>query len=113
MPTIEFRKDGIPIAGERYIIKDSQLTIRRVENFDSATYTCIATNEAGYVEANLRLTVLVGPVIRQFESLVVDENRDANFICQVIEAVPPPTFRWKYADTQQFIDNVSLLQINT
>lgn len=103
-PKIEFYKDGIIIAGERYFIQGSQLIIRRLESSDTGTYSCVASNEAGHVDANLRLSVLVGPVIRPFENMIVDENRDASLKCFVIEAYPPPTFRWKFADTQEFID---------
>ena len=94
------------------------MTIRRLENSDTGTYSCVATNDAGQVDANLRLSVLVGPVIRQFESVVVDELKDASIRCFVIEAYPPPTFRWKFADTQEFIDinsnsNEAISIINT
>ena len=85
------------------------MTVRRLESSDTGTYTCVASNDAGHVEANLRLSVLVGPVIRPFENVIVDENRDASLKCFVIEAYPPPVFRWKYADTQEFIENVNLL----
>lgn len=113
-PKIEFLKDGILIAGDRYFIQGSQLTIRRLENSDTGTYSCIASNDAGHVDANLRLSVLVGPVIRQFENVIVDENKDASLKCFVIEAFPPPTFRWKFADTQEFIDtNDAISIVNT
>ena len=113
-PKIEFLKDGILIAGDRYFIQGSQLTIGRLENSDTGTYSCIASNDAGHVDANLRLSVLVGPVIRQFENVIVDENKDASLKCFVIEAFPPPTFRWKFADTQEFIDtNDAISIVNT
>jgi hypothetical protein len=108
-PFVRFQRNGVDIVnGERYIVQDSMLTIRRLENSDGATYACIATNQAGELSAALKLTVLIGPVIRPFESQLVMENVQASFLCSVIEAFPPPTFRWKYADTQQFIDTVSI-----
>ncbi len=91
------------------IVQDSMLTIRRLDNTDSATYSCLASNNAGDLVAAFKLTVLVGPVIRAFDSLIVDENKEARFQCNVVEAFPPPQFRWRYADTQNFIENVSII----
>ncbi len=111
VPKIEFLKDGITVAGDRFLQTGAQLTILRVESSDSGSYACVASNDAGHIQGNLRLTVLVGPVIQQFDNLVVDENRSGVLKCAVNEANPPPEFKWKYADTQQFVENVCFLSL--
>jgi hypothetical protein len=57
-PTYTWTRNGIALAGPRYIINGGTLTIRNLDRKDTATYSCIAENNSGRAEAVLRLSVL-------------------------------------------------------
>jgi len=105
-PLIKFFRGDILLAGNRYIQQGNLMTIRQLDSSDSGTYTCLAENEAGPITANFRIIALIGPVLKPIETLTVSENEKATLRCDVLEAFPPPTFRWKYTQTQTFIESI-------
>ena len=58
MPVYTWSKNGIPLNGKNYAIKDGSLTIKNVKPDDTATYSCIAQNYLGRLESSMKLYVL-------------------------------------------------------
>ncbi|RNA28752.1 fasciclin-2 isoform X3 [Brachionus plicatilis] len=100
-------RNGVVLAGERYVTSVDSLRIVEVNVNDRGTYTCQAENNSGKISANFRLNVLVGPVIAPMEPVRVLEGKEAVVKCVVIEAFPKALITWKYADTLQSISGSS------
>jgi len=107
-PKYTWARNNIPIAGPRFLINEGTLTIRNLEKEDTATYTCIAENESGTIEANLRLFVLIGPEIAIMDDITVLEGQQAMLKCNVREAFPKAQIRWKYKDTGIYITGTEI-----
>ncbi|MGH0130339.1 UNVERIFIED_CONTAM: hypothetical protein FKN15_042620, partial [Acipenser sinensis] len=99
-PTVRWRKDDADLPRGRYDIKeDYMLRIKKASSSDEGTYTCIAENRVGKVEAAATLTVRVltdrpPPIIRQGpanQTLAVDSL--ALLKCQAL-GDPIPTISW-------------------
>ena len=58
MPVYSWTRNGIMLMGERFSINGGTLTIRNLRKEDTSTYSCIAENKSGRLEASLKLAVL-------------------------------------------------------
>ena len=92
VPYLQWQKSGVDILGENA----SSLTITNAQYpADQATYSIIATNEAGASTNSALLTVIVPPVITQQPTNSVVTNTQAASFTVVATGVPAPTYQWK------------------
>ena len=107
-------KNGIELAGQRYVFTVDSLRIVESNVNDRGTYTCQAENNSGKISANFRVNILVGPKIVPMEEVNVLEGKQATIMCVVREAFPKAEIKWKYADTLDYVShlNDNLVQID-
>ncbi len=58
LPVYSWTRNGVMVMGDRYSILGGTLTIRNLHREDTATYSCIAENKSGRLEAALKLAVM-------------------------------------------------------
>ncbi|XP_046329113.2 hemicentin-2-like [Haliotis rufescens] len=78
-------------------------TIQRARCLDTGTYTCSATNTAGYHIATKKLNVLCPPrhdYRKQLDSVVISNRQRAASLVADIIANPRPSFTWHRYDGQ-------------
>ncbi|CAF0761162.1 unnamed protein product [Brachionus calyciflorus] len=102
-PVYNWYRNGILLAGDRYVKTSDSLRIIKSSVLDRGTYTCEAENNSGKIQANFRLNILVGPIISPMEEVRVIEGDDAVIKCVVQEAFPKALITWKYADNLELI----------
>jgi hypothetical protein len=56
---------------------------------------------------NDRKKIIVGPNIAGVEEVYVIEGNTGTMRCSVRDAFPKATIRWKYTDTQEYLDETS------
>ena len=104
VPRYTWTRNNVPIeSGNRFLLTGGSLTIRNVVKEDTATYTCIAENNSGKIEANVHLYVLIGPEISLMDDITVVEGNRATLRCNVREAFPKAQIRWKLSHTNEYI----------
>ena len=111
LPIYTWLRNGIQVNGERFIITGGTLTVRNVAREDYGAYTCIAENNSGRVEATFKMLVLVVPEIAPMEPIRVIEGNKAILRCEVREAYPKARIRWKFAETNEFIQETDSVKV--
>ncbi|XP_041128088.1 roundabout homolog 2-like isoform X1 [Polyodon spathula] len=117
-PTVRWRKDDADLPRGRYDIKeDYMLRIKKASSSDQGTYTCIAENRVGKVEAAATLTVRARPVAPpQFvvrpRDQIVAQGRTASFPCETT-GNPQPAVFWQKEGSQNLLFPNQPLQTNS
>ncbi|MGH0161069.1 UNVERIFIED_CONTAM: hypothetical protein FKN15_040406 [Acipenser sinensis] len=113
-PTVRWRKDDADLPRGRYDIKeDYMLRIKKASSSDEGTYTCIAENRVGKVEAAATLTVRAPPqfVVRPRDQIVA-QGRTASFPCET-KGSPQPAVFWQKEGSQNLLFPNQPLQTNS
>ncbi|XP_039601803.1 roundabout homolog 2 isoform X3 [Polypterus senegalus] len=117
-PTVRWRKDDADLPRGRYDIKDDYiLRIKKASSSDEGTYTCVAENRVGKVEASATLTVRARPVappqfvIRPRDQIVA-QGRTATFPCET-KGNPQPAVFWQKEGSQNLLFPNQPLQPNS
>uniref|UniRef100_A0A8C5PGT8 Roundabout guidance receptor 2 n=1 Tax=Leptobrachium leishanense TaxID=445787 RepID=A0A8C5PGT8_9ANUR len=113
-PTVRWKKDDADIPRGRYDIKDDYtLRIKKAVSADEGTYTCIAENRVGKVEATAALTVRAPPqfVVRPRDQIVA-QSRTATFPCET-KGNPQPAVFWQKEGSQNLLFPNQPLQPNS
>ncbi|KAK2823557.1 hypothetical protein Q7C36_020157 [Tachysurus vachellii] len=98
-PSLRWRKDEAEIPRTRYEMKyekdDFVLRIKKVSSGDQGSFTCVAENRVGKVEASSTLTVREAPqfVVRPRDQIVM-QGRTATFPCEA-KGNPQPAVFWQ------------------
>ncbi|XP_061072227.1 roundabout homolog 2 [Conger conger] len=106
-PSVRWRKDDVDVPRGRYEIKydkeDYLLRIKKALSGDEGTYTCVAENRVGKVEASATLTVRAAPqfVIRPRDQ-IVGQGRTATFPCET-KGNPQPAVFWQKEGSQNLL----------
>ncbi|XP_064158689.1 roundabout homolog 2 isoform X4 [Anguilla rostrata] len=110
-PSVRWRKDDVDVPRGRYEIKydkeDYLLRIKKAAGGDEGTYTCVAENRVGKVEASATLTVRgefgAAPqfVIRPRDQIVA-QGRTATFPCET-KGNPQPAVFWQKEGSQNLL----------
>ncbi|XP_055053198.2 roundabout homolog 2 isoform X5 [Misgurnus anguillicaudatus] len=110
-PSVRWKKDDIDIPRGRYDIKydkdDYVLRIKKAAASDEGTFTCIAENRVGKMEASATLTVRARPVAApQFvirpRDQIVAQGRTATFPCET-KGNPQPAVFWQKEGSQNLM----------
>ncbi|XP_059151468.1 hemicentin-1-like [Physella acuta] len=108
IPTVEWMVNGAPAQNLDHLVflnNNRILEIDKVSVGDTASYTCIATNEAGQIERIFNLEVLIPPSIERKsveKSLSVVQNSTVRLHCPAT-GVPEPDILWM-KDKQPILD---------
>uniref|UniRef100_A0A8C3QM78 Roundabout guidance receptor 2 n=1 Tax=Cyanoderma ruficeps TaxID=181631 RepID=A0A8C3QM78_9PASS len=117
-PTVRWKKDDADLPRGRYDIKDDYtLRIKKATSTDEGTYTCIAENRVGKVEASATLTVRARPVAPpQFvvrpRDQIVAQGRTVTFPCET-KGNPQPAVFWQKEGSQNLLFPNQPLQPNS
>ncbi|XP_071289797.1 roundabout homolog 2 isoform X11 [Agelaius tricolor] len=117
-PTVRWKKDDADLPRGRYDIKDDYtLRIKKAVSSDEGTYTCIAENRVGKVEASATLTVRARPVAPpQFvvrpRDQIVAQGRTVTFPCET-KGNPQPAVFWQKEGSQNLLFPNQPLQPNS
>ncbi|CAG5129711.1 unnamed protein product, partial [Candidula unifasciata] len=87
---------GIPTPSVHILSDNRILEIDSVNIGDTAFYTCTATNEAGQLERNFNLEVLIAPTIGRDSlqtNIVAIHNQTIKIFCPV-SGIPEPEIQW-------------------
>ncbi|XP_038621990.1 roundabout homolog 2 isoform X8 [Tachyglossus aculeatus] len=113
-PTVRWKKDDADLPRGRYDIKDDYtLRIKKTLSSDEGTFTCIAENRVGKVEATASLTVRAPPqfVIRPRDQIVA-QGRTITFPCET-KGNPQPAVFWQKEGSQNLLFPNQPLQPNS
>ncbi|XP_064008376.1 roundabout homolog 2 isoform X8 [Pogoniulus pusillus] len=113
-PTVRWKKDDADLPRGRYDIKDDYtLRIKKALSTDEGTYTCIAENRVGKVEASATLTVRAPPqfVVRPRDQIVA-QGRTVTFPCET-KGNPQPAVFWQKEGSQNLLFPNQPLQPNS
>uniref|UniRef100_A0A8C0BM43 Roundabout guidance receptor 2 n=1 Tax=Buteo japonicus TaxID=224669 RepID=A0A8C0BM43_9AVES len=113
-PTVRWKKDEADLPRGRYDIKDDYtLRIKKAVSTDEGTYTCIAENRVGKVEASATLTVRAPPqfVVRPRDQIVA-QGRTVTFPCET-KGNPQPAVFWQKEGSQNLLFPNQPLQPNS
>ncbi|XP_063249997.1 roundabout homolog 2 isoform X5 [Prinia subflava] len=103
-PTVRWKKDDADLPRGRYDIKDDYtLRIKKALGTDEGTFTCIAENRVGKVEASATLTVRAPPqfVVRPRDQIVA-QGRTVTFPCET-KGNPQPAVFWQKEGSQNLL----------
>ncbi|XP_061575656.1 roundabout homolog 2 isoform X9 [Cololabis saira] len=106
-PNVRWRKDDIDVPRGRYEIKydkdDYVLRVKKASINDEGTFTCVAENRVGKLEASATLTVRAPPqfVIRPRDQIVA-QGRTATFPCET-KGNPQPAVFWQKEGSQNLL----------
>uniref|UniRef100_A0A1A8Q529 Roundabout, axon guidance receptor, homolog 2 n=1 Tax=Nothobranchius rachovii TaxID=451742 RepID=A0A1A8Q529_9TELE len=110
-PNVRWRKDDIEVPRGRYEIKydkeDYVLRVKKTSVNDEGTFTCVAENRVGKLEASASLTVRARPVAPpQFvirpRDQIVSQGRTATFPCEA-KGNPQPAVFWQKEGNQNLL----------
>ncbi|GAA6232689.1 roundabout homolog 2 isoform X6 [Lates japonicus] len=110
-PNVRWRKDDIDVPRGRYEIKydkdDYVLRVKKASITDEGTFTCVAENRVGKLEASATLTVRARPVAApQFvirpRDQIVAQGRTATFPCET-KGNPQPAVFWQKEGSQNLL----------
>ncbi|KAM6933841.1 roundabout homolog 2 isoform 7-T7 [Xenentodon cancila] len=106
-PSVRWRKDDADVPRGRYDIKydkdDYVLRVKKASINDEGTFTCVAENHVGKLEASATLTVRAPPqfVIRPRDQIVA-QGRTATFPCET-KGNPQPAVFWQKEGSQNLL----------
>ncbi|XP_035390171.1 roundabout homolog 2 isoform X3 [Electrophorus electricus] len=110
-PSVRWRKDDVDVPRGRYDIRfdkdDYVLRIKKALAGDEGTFTCVAENRVGKLEASASLTVRAHPVappqfvIRPRDQIVA-QGRTATFPCET-KGNPQPAVFWQREGSQNLL----------
>uniref|UniRef100_A0AAQ5ZRZ2 Roundabout, axon guidance receptor, homolog 2 (Drosophila) n=1 Tax=Amphiprion ocellaris TaxID=80972 RepID=A0AAQ5ZRZ2_AMPOC len=103
-PNVRWRKDDIDVPRGRYYDKDDYvLRVKKSSVNDEGTFTCVAENRVGKLEASATLTVRAAPqfVIRPRDQ-IVSQGRTATFPCET-KGNPQPAVFWQKEGGQNLL----------
>uniref|UniRef100_A0A671YCF8 Roundabout, axon guidance receptor, homolog 2 (Drosophila) n=1 Tax=Sparus aurata TaxID=8175 RepID=A0A671YCF8_SPAAU len=100
-PNVRWRKDDIDVPRGRY--EDYVLRVKKASVNDEGTFTCVAENRVGKLEASATLTVRAAPqfVIRPRDQIVA-QGRTATFPCET-KGNPQPAVFWQKEGSQNLL----------
>uniref|UniRef100_A0A8C4F5G5 Roundabout, axon guidance receptor, homolog 2 (Drosophila) n=1 Tax=Dicentrarchus labrax TaxID=13489 RepID=A0A8C4F5G5_DICLA len=103
-PNVRWRKDDVDVPRGRYYDKDDYvLRVKKASINDEGTFTCVAENRVGKLEASATLTVRAAPqfVIRPRDQIVA-QGRTATFPCET-KGNPQPAVFWQKEGSQNLL----------
>ncbi|XP_037605221.1 roundabout homolog 2-like isoform X3 [Sebastes umbrosus] len=106
-PTLRWKKEDLDIPRGRYDIRyekeDFLLRIKKASVSDQGTFTCLAENRVGKLEASAYLTIREAPqfVVRPRDQIVA-QGRTATFPCET-RGKPQPTVFWQREGSQDLL----------
>uniref|UniRef100_A0AAY5L311 Hemicentin 2 n=1 Tax=Esox lucius TaxID=8010 RepID=A0AAY5L311_ESOLU len=96
-PRISWEKDGktVPnLPGKFTVLRSGELIIERAEPGDGGVFTCVATNTAGSVKQDTRLSVNMRPAFKELPGdVTLNKGQNLSLSCHA-QGTPTPVISW-------------------
>ncbi|XP_024909219.1 hemicentin-1 [Cynoglossus semilaevis] len=96
-PKVSWEKDGSGVAhvpGKFTVLRNGELIIERAEPGDAGVFTCVATNTAGSVRQDVRLSINMRPVFKELPAdLTLNKGQSLALSCHA-QGRPLPVISW-------------------
>ncbi|XP_030000348.1 hemicentin-1 [Sphaeramia orbicularis] len=96
-PRVSWEKDGVivPILpGKFTVLRSGELIIERAEPGDAGVFTCVATNAAGSVRQDIRLSINTRPAFKELPGdVTLNKGQGLALSCHA-QGTPSPVISW-------------------
>ncbi|XP_036791689.1 hemicentin-1 [Oncorhynchus mykiss] len=96
-PRVSWKKDGniVPsLPGKFTVLRSGELIIERAELDDGGVFTCVATNTAGTVRQDTRLSVNMRPAFKELPAdVTMNKGQNLSLSCHA-QGIPTPVISW-------------------
>ncbi|XP_056132043.1 hemicentin-1 [Lampris incognitus] len=96
-PRVSWEKDGAFIPnrpGKFTVLRSGELIIERAEPGDGGVFTCVATNAAGTVRQDIRLSVNMRPAFKELPGdVTLNKGQSLSLSCHA-QGTPTPVISW-------------------
>ncbi|XP_014015728.2 hemicentin-1 [Salmo salar] len=96
-PRVSWKKDGniVPsLPGKFTVLRSGELIIERAEPDDGGVFTCVATNTAGTVRQDTRLSVNMRPAFKELPAdVTMNKGQSLSLSCHA-QGTPTPVVSW-------------------
>ncbi|KAM3610982.1 uncharacterized protein V6R79_011806 [Siganus canaliculatus] len=96
-PRVSWEKDGVTVPnlpGKFTILRSGELIIERAEPGDSGEFTCVATNAAGSVRQDVRLSINMRPAFKELPAdVTLNKGQSLTLSCHA-QGTPSPAISW-------------------
>ncbi|XP_064793489.1 hemicentin-1-like [Oncorhynchus masou masou] len=96
-PRVSWKKDGniVPsLPGKFTVLRSGELIIERAEPDDGGVFTCVATNTAGTVRQDTRLSVNMRPAFKELPAdVTMNKGQSLSLSCHA-QGIPTPVISW-------------------
>nr|XP_046206515.1 hemicentin-1-like [Oncorhynchus gorbuscha] len=96
-PRVSWKKDGniVPsLPGKFTVLRSGELIIERAEPDDGGVFTCVATNTAGTVRQDTRLSVNMRPAFKELPTdVTMNKGQSLSLSCHA-QGIPTPVISW-------------------
>ncbi|XP_029915084.1 hemicentin-1 [Myripristis murdjan] len=101
-PKISWEKDGaiVPnLPGKFTVLRSGELIIERAEPGDGGVFTCVATNAAGSVRQDIRLSINMRPAFKELPGdVTLNKGQSLALSCHA-QGTPTPVISWTANNT--------------
>ncbi|XP_013862624.1 hemicentin-1 isoform X1 [Austrofundulus limnaeus] len=96
-PRVSWEKDGVLVPnfpGKFSVLRSGELIIERAETGDAGVFTCVATNPAGSVRRDVRLSINTRPAFKELPGdVTLNKGQSLALSCHA-QGTPPPSIAW-------------------
>ncbi|XP_067377843.1 hemicentin-1 isoform X1 [Channa argus] len=96
-PRVSWEKDGtiVPnLPGKFTVLRSGELIIERAELVDAGVFTCVATNAAGSVRQDIRLSINMRPAFKELPADVILNKGQSLILSCHAQGTPSPVISW-------------------
>uniref|UniRef100_A0A8C4IV11 Hemicentin-2 n=1 Tax=Dicentrarchus labrax TaxID=13489 RepID=A0A8C4IV11_DICLA len=96
-PRVSWEKDGTTVPnlpGKFTVLRSGELIIERAEPGDAGVFTCVATNAAGSVRQDIRLSINMRPAFKELPGdVTLNKGQSLALSCHA-QGTPSPVISW-------------------
>ncbi|XP_028269954.1 hemicentin-1 isoform X2 [Parambassis ranga] len=96
-PRVSWEKDGVMVPslpGKFTVLRSGELILERAEPGDAGVFTCVATNTAGSVRQDIRLSINMRPAFKELPGdVTLNKGQSLALSCHA-QGTPSPIISW-------------------